>query len=550
MKEPEFSQTKNIRKKAAQVEAALRQKNIYSQKSFEMLVDLEDSVREVAEKTKSDTLSVLRALGVKEPLQILNESMHHWDRILRVKEILTEEELKAILKEQFQLNVDESKEVFIPTDELEIKGNAEGIEEENREDVNRIGLAIETLLHTKVRGEQILLENLKLTTGKVPESGWRERPYWIIELKKYNIAFFVNNQYGNRTFAVQYKTTEELSNLAHLTKEQLKERAEAVDEVLHFIYSSPGQFKAEIATALELFTENFPTEGSTIQNTNVKEAPAGWMTNKGLGLALKASRATIKIKAEKYRAANPQWFCTYLDKRKIPREHLSPELVKIVEEQIQQRGEDAPDGWITNSRLALKVLKNVAETTTSKIAEEYRAENPKWFHNYLDKVKKLEEHYSPELVKIIEERVQKRGQEAPEGWLSIKGLAKFLKIHKTTTARIAEEYRAEHPEWFKLYLNKIKRPTEHYSPELVKALQEQLLKRAEEAPQGWMTNGGLTVLLDISNEPITKIAEEYREEHPEWFKIYLNKIKRPNEHYSPELVKIIMEALQRKKESN
>lgn len=90
-------------------------------------------------------------------------------------------------------------------------------------------------------------------------------------------------------------------------------------------------------------------------------------------------------------------------KRELIRELLgkmSVEPILIRELKINEgnKGEHAPEGWLTNFALTKLLISD--DKTIKKIAEEYR-KNSEYFGNYPDSNNQLREHYSPELVLII-----------------------------------------------------------------------------------------------------------------------------------------------------
>lgn len=60
------------------------------------------------------------------------------------------------------------------------------------------------------------------------------------------------------------------------------------------------------------------------------------------------------------------------------------------------------------------------------------------------------------------------------------------------------------------------------------------------APDGWITPNKLQESCVAASETIKNYADEFRENHPEWFSKYLNKVGKLNEYYHPDLVKLIL----------
>ena len=274
----------------------------------------------------------------------------------------------------------------------------------------------------------------------------------------------------------------------------------------------------------------------------IESAPDNWVTSSELAKKLNKGYTTISKAIEEHRIEHPEWFKEYLDKGNRKMEYLSPELVAIITNELSTI-ESAPAGWLTNHSLANKLDKNLS--TISNLTDKYRQEHPEWFKEYLDKINRKREHFSPELIKIIAEVPTPVIEPAPENWATINNLA--IKLHKShkTISHIAGRYRREHPEWFKEYLTKKNITAEHLSPELVRIITE--IPTIELAPEDWVTLYSLVKKLKKSYGTIAYIAGRYRQEHPEWFKECLNKMGNEAEYLSPELVAVITKELPGKK---
>jgi len=249
------------------------------------------------------------------------------------------------------------------------------------------------------------------------------------------------------------------------------------------------------------------------------EAPEGWLTASSLSKNLDTSFAPIKMAAEESRESNPDWFKDYKDKGGKISEHYSPQLVENIENKFFEH-EKAPEGWITNGAIAKRV--NISRNSVGRIADQYRAEYPEWFKNYRHQTRgRIIEHYSPELVKLLENELSKY-EFAPEGWIVNSRLADNLGAGFSFVEKIANKYRDNHPGWFKIYKPKMGGATEHYTPELVENIQKEFLDQ-EIAPEGWLTSNALSVEIGENQATVRKVANFWRENNPEWFKLYKNK---------------------------
>lgn len=104
------------------------------------------------------------------------------------------------------------------------------------------------------------------------------------------------------------------------------------------------------------------------------------------------------------------------------------------------------------------------------------------------------------------------------------------------------KYRETNPEWFKIYLGSGNKQREHYSPELIQKIKEGRVGLTG-APEGWYANLALSKVLQKDRKKVQKIADTYRDEHSEWFRIFINNNNGESEYYSPELVEILKNQL-------
>lgn len=216
----------------------------------------------------------------------------------------------------------------------------------------------------------------------------------------------------------------------------------------------------------------------------------------------------------------------------------SEEVMKVVNRMIEEKAELAPDGWITCGGLSNEL--KIEYKVIKKIDKKYRISNPEWFKRYLDSRGRLFEHYSPELVEEIKKVIDSR-ERAPEGWITETSLyGSNLGIGRKTLINLVDKYKNTNPEWAGEYLSKRGRLLEHYSPELVEKIKEELVNR-EMPPDGWFSIVEISSELGKKHSTIKNFADKFKEEHPDWFKKYFVRGGLVAEHYSPELVEKIRE---------
>ncbi len=286
---------------------------------------------------------------------------------------------------------------------------------------------------------------------------------------------------------------------------------------------------------------NLVRELRRVEYKKREAAPEGWLTNGALADKLLVDNQTVTRIAERYRADNPAWVKDYLTARGLfP--HYHPELVAIITTELSNKIESAPVGWMTKGALTAQL--KLSGKNIKKTAETYRQANPTWFKIYLDKGRKKSEHYHPDLILEIIKTLKEGKEEAPSGWLNNNNIATKLKVSQSTITGMAEKYR-DHKEWFKNYIDKAKRVSEHFHPDLVAIITQEVSQRGETVPEGWMTRNRLAGVLGIHELTIKKLESKYRQANPQWFKKYLDKSNRQFEYYHPDLIEQITRELKK-----
>jgi hypothetical protein len=382
------------------------------------------------------------------------------------------------------------------------------------------------------------------TTKRLADQQQYEHPAWIAEyldkMKRPTLHYspelveYITQEIASRKEAPEgWMTSKGLANrLGVVTKtiERLADQQQQEHPAWFAEYLNKGNrpslhYSPEL---VEFITQNISSR---------ERAPEGWTTNYGLAVKLGATENMINDIADRQKQAHPAWFAEYLDKASNLALHYSPELVEYITQEISDRGEKAPEGWMTNRGLANKF--GVDSRTVKRIADQQQQEHPTWFAEYLDGTNQRAVHYSPELVEYITQEIAARGEKAPGGWITNYGLAEQLGMAFTSIKYIADQQRGAHPAWFVEYLDKSNRPMLHYSPELVEYITQEISTRGEKAPEGWMTNRGLADRLGVATPTAKHVADQQRQAHPAWFVEYLDATNKRSLHYSPELVKYI-----------
>lgn len=278
------------------------------------------------------------------------------------------------------------------------------------------------------------------------------------------------------------------------------------------------------------------------KNKDIIEAPHGWRTSNSLCVELSTNGNFIGKIIKKYRASNPEYFAKYKIEKGQVREHYSPELVSIINDEVQQfkKTPEAPTGWKTITALSEELGLNYI--TVGKIAKKYIQNSPedvKWFKT---KSGRSLEHYSPELIKTITRHIESTAW-APIGWKTKLALSRDLLVSVDFIKRVINKYKVEaNQDYFKEYRDANGGDIrEHYSPKFIEILRNEVekFKDIPEALDGWLTNRSLSPELNIHKSTLKNIADQYRAKNPEYFQLFKMKDKQVAEHYSPELVSIL-----------
>ena len=272
-------------------------------------------------------------------------------------------------------------------------------------------------------------------------------------------------------------------------------------------------------------------------DSEITNVPEGWMTNHQLAEELEVAEKTIKTRSDEYRASNPEWFKDYKSANGHENEYYHPSLVELIKKEFESK--KPPKGWMTANRLSTTI--SLSSQKIKKIANTFRGEHPEWFKELEFRKGQIIEYYHPDLITLIKKEVP---QQAPDNWITLKDLATKCDTTLSRTRYAVAELGKEHPNWHGKYSRKSGAPgaaIEYCHPKLADMVRLKLSKEKQigYAPEGWMTNSGLSTKLSFYNDGIKELAEKYRAEHPEWFRKYLDNSNRIFEYYHPELVILI-----------
>lgn len=373
----------------------------------------------------------------------------------------------------------------------------------------------------------------KILTSSIPIKG-RASNGNVVNLYNQREASSLINRVGNRL--TRGKLAEELGvqpkKIRELAEAYLKEHP---DWIVKGRGMTPDEYSPDLAQKIR----------EELSRTSV---PEGWKTPTAVATKLRLGGDTAKNIAGKYTKEHPEWqIAVRHGNRSIV--YLAPELIKKIEREIRESA--TIPGWITNHSLARELKRG--EVTVWEFTRPYRKTHPEWFRKAKYESRKggrIVTLYSPELSNKVREELSAT-KEAPDGWVTINSLAKFLSAAKDTVSLIAEQYRDDHPEWFSHFRTASggKRPSQHYSPELVREIATKIKSRhnLETAPPGWETMASLIRKLKKAGTKGTSYnflrgrVESLTEVHPEWMQFYVSgRNKRSMYFVSPELVSTVI----------
>lgn len=129
----------------------------------------------------------------------------------------------------------------------------------------------------------------------------------------------------------------------------------------------------------------------------------------------------------------------------------------------------------------------------------------------------------------------------PEGWKSIKSLAEEMGKGKENIRSVANRFRQDNSEGFELYRHD-QRIMQFYSPEVSRLIHQGVYSN-ELPSRTWERPKRVAYKLRRRLETIQKVAEEFRQDHPDWFRT-IKQQGGSRIYYSPELEEEIKRRLE------
>lgn len=418
-------------------------------------------------------------------------------------------------------------ETIVPPDEGETIRTGKGGGIEKKEIIPRSKYLVELLSE--------IGQPYQVISGTNGENMVRSESYQIFVIPGLERIVLINDEEDNVSFVIHSTDPEEHQLILGLKKSQLKSMGDEKVQPVKYP-GSPEEWKEKIRALLtQPFVDETEEENKKGSETAVEIAPEGWKHLYGVSKQLEVSRNSIQKIVDTYRASNPGWFHVYRNSAssRIELEFYHPDLIQKCRETLAARPSSAPEGWKTNTAVARENKVNLQ--TTQRIIEAARSEHPKWFVPYEGDNGAIREYLSPELQEVVKQNLERRVK-APDGWASYVDLVNpAIPSTRKRIREVVTKFRDQHPEWIQEFANSQGRFSEYFHPDLVAQIQSVLDAIPEKPPSGWVTAGALATTLDINYTVIRRLSNEYREEHPEWFKMYTGSGGR-SEHLHPELV--------------
>jgi len=474
---------------------------------------------------------VARLLGAEDLIEIVRIGRQAPVKRLNV-EAFVERELKRGNMLRLPDSITKLEMTIVPPDEGEMIRQGEG-------DAPFREKRIFPRSHHLVEILTVLKEPYSITTGTNGKDMMRGESYQMFSIPGLQRIVLVNDEEGNATFIISADDPDEMEHLMTQTKNELRSLGDEKMRALHYP-GDPGKWKAELLILLqEPFADSLKKKQrprGKDANAEVAVAPDGWMNERNLALYLGISRNKTAVLVERNLTECPEWVEMFRNERNHILEYYHPDLIEACKEYLTSLPPEVPDGWKTNAAMAREL--SVNQQTTQRLIESEGAAHPEWTAKYRTPDGHINVFVSPELSARITENIRKRIA-PPEGWkIAMQLVDASRAVRRPHVVEIAERYREEHPKWFRLYANPKRMLEEHYHPDLIKLIEDELRQKPERAPEGWMMMGTLAKELGVDVSMVERIARLHATGHSEWLKMY-GSISGDRIHMHPDLIRSV-----------
>lgn len=149
---------------------------------------------------------------------------------------------------------------------------------------------------------------------------------------------------------------------------------------------------------------------------------------------------------------------------------------KEKKDEPRTESELAPEGWKTKN--SLEKLLGRSYQFIEKNINELRDEHPDWIRDYRGRTGRILEHYSPEMIEAVKTELEST-KKAPEGWMTKNSIAKLLGVNYRYIENKIDRFRDQYPSWIGKFRDKSGHKSEHYSPEMIEKIKEELEKQRQ-----------------------------------------------------------------------
>ncbi len=235
----------------------------------------------------------------------------------------------------------------------------------------------------------------------------------------------------------------------------------------------------------------------------------------------------------------------------IGKMQVEAKLERELRKEMDELYPKAPEGWFTLDYLARKYHRigdKVLELIQKNCPASLLKNEVREYSSNINQARVPRTHYGPKIIAIMDP-ILAHTQEVEAGTMTVNALAADIHAKDRRVKKIAESFRAEHPEWFTFHYSKeAGRDVEVLSKQLVSIIRKKIEKERKAFPEALPGEESAYMLakrLDTTRIPqnniprIKKIAESFRESHPEWFNMRISTQGKPGEYYAKPLVKRI-----------
>ncbi|MBI2028502.1 MAG: DEAD/DEAH box helicase family protein [Candidatus Levybacteria bacterium] len=294
-------------------------------------------------------------------------------------------------------------------------------------------------------------------------------------------------------------------------------------------------------------SEHFSPELATLLRDEItlllNKPDEGWIDHSVIHKELGISRTTVNKRIEEYRKTYPQLFRIYIDRERQKskvREYVAPEIEKLLRNEIIGR-ETPPTGWMNS--YDIEQIFGIDAVNVRFYVKRYGKSHPEYFKVLVGRKHHLSQYFSPELVELIKNEYLEVVA-PPPGWSNTIELSNNLRLSEASVLRLLSQYKESHPTLLGVFRNESRHIGYFVSPELTSLIKQENA-RPSDLEVGWLNKTTLAKELGIISPRVSEFATQFREDHPEWFRILRGRRNIQSEHYSPELVEKIREHFKR-----